>query len=428
MPLAINGTIDTITLVSGNTYEVDRAFPFGQVDSTSTSTVFTATVPGVYTLRDGVCVYLKNGVITSASGFTLNINGLGEKPVYQTMAAASQVTTAFNVNYTMLFVYNSTRISGGCWDMFYGYNSNENTIGYNIRNNAAITKMAEALTRYKIVFTKMDGTLLPCTATSNSTATTKTLTTTAFNPHGEIYYYSTTTGVAVDASPGASYMWVRYSGADLRYAFNKGTTLIAMAPIYIRCVPQSDGSVKLDGNDCIVQALPSTEDNKVYIYLGNPYDTYRIVLSESHPIYEYKNGAIRQWTNTPIADYTNYGLVKVRQSGGLMYDPTDNDIRINAASSATTKGGVAVNYPLTPGHQHEAAFYGLAKAAGADMASSSNPVGTYTSEAKSAIKTMLDISDSSLPTVTSSDNGKVLRVVNGAWAAASLLSANGVSF
>ena len=33
-----------------------------------------------------------------------------------------------------------------------------------------------------------------------------------------------------------------------------------------------------------------------------------------------------------------------------------------------------------------------------------------------------------LPTVTASDNGKVLRVVSGAWAAASLPSAAGVSF
>lgn len=100
------------------------AIPFGHVDSTSTATVFTATVDGISELRDGVCVYLKNGVVTSASGFTLNINGLGAKHVYQTMAAATAVTTLFNVNYTMLFVYNSTRVSGGCWDMFYGYNAN----------------------------------------------------------------------------------------------------------------------------------------------------------------------------------------------------------------------------------------------------------------------------------------------------------------
>lgn len=33
-----------------------------------------------------------------------------------------------------------------------------------------------------------------------------------------------------------------------------------------------------------------------------------------------------------------------------------------------------------------------------------------------------------LPAVTSSDNGKFLQVVNGAWAAATIPSANGVSF
>ena len=35
---------------------------------------------------------------------------------------------------------------------------------------------------------------------------------------------------------------------------------------------------------------------------------------------------------------------------------------------------------------------------------------------------------SGLPSVTSSDNGKVLQVVNGAWAAATIPNANGVSF
>nr|DAW64789.1 MAG TPA: hypothetical protein [Caudoviricetes sp.] len=33
-----------------------------------------------------------------------------------------------------------------------------------------------------------------------------------------------------------------------------------------------------------------------------------------------------------------------------------------------------------------------------------------------------------LPTVTASDNGKFLRVVNGAWAASDISDANGVSF
>lgn len=100
------------------------SIPFGQVDSTSTDTAYTAQIEGITSLYDGVCVYLKNGVITSnKNGFTLNINGLGAKPVYDTLAAATRSGTVFNVDYTMLFVYNSSRVSGGCWDIFYGYNS-----------------------------------------------------------------------------------------------------------------------------------------------------------------------------------------------------------------------------------------------------------------------------------------------------------------
>ena len=100
------------------------SIPFGQVDSTSTDTAYTAQIEGITSLYDGVCVYLKNGIITSnKNGFTLNINSLGAKPVYDTLAAATRSGTVFNVDYTMLFVYNSSRVSGGCWDIFYGYNS-----------------------------------------------------------------------------------------------------------------------------------------------------------------------------------------------------------------------------------------------------------------------------------------------------------------
>jgi len=119
------------------------SIPFGSVDAGSTSTVITATVDGVTELRDGVCAYIQNGVVTSASGWTLNVNGLGARPVYQTMAAATAVTTLFNVNYTMLFVYNSTRITGGCWDMFYGYNANTTYSNASLGHGYAICNTAE---------------------------------------------------------------------------------------------------------------------------------------------------------------------------------------------------------------------------------------------------------------------------------------------
>ncbi len=112
--------------------------PFGECDSTSTSTAFTATVPGIQELTDGVCCMIKNGVVTSESDFTLNINGLGAKPSYSNMATGNDITptdptrdtTIFNINYAMLFIYSSTIVEGGGWICYRGYDANTNTIGY----------------------------------------------------------------------------------------------------------------------------------------------------------------------------------------------------------------------------------------------------------------------------------------------------------
>lgn len=65
---------------------------------------------------------------------------------------------------------------------------------------------------------------------------------------------------------------------------------------------------------------------------------------------------------------------------------------MNSAGSGTIKLGTASGYALTPAHNHEIVFYGLTKAAGVDMASSNNAVGTYTEDAKFAIAEMLGMS------------------------------------
>ena len=98
----------------------DSAIPMGVVDNTSTASAYTATVTGITSLFDGVCVLLKNGVVSSASGFTININSLGAKPVYTNLAAATAETTIFDMNSTLLFIYDSTRVNGGCWVCYHG--------------------------------------------------------------------------------------------------------------------------------------------------------------------------------------------------------------------------------------------------------------------------------------------------------------------
>lgn len=293
--VAVLGSMSNAWVIGDGTFgNLGTILPMGTVDDTSTATVFTATVPGITELREGVCCYLTNGVITSAAGWTLEVNGLGALPVYQSLSVATQSSTIFNKNYSMLFIYNPVRVAGGCWDIFYGYN--DNTL-YNIRDYQADKTMVSALYRYMFVFTARDGRLVPSCDTSNSTSTSKTLSTTAFDPFMPIYYYSTTTTVSAGSSPSASYLYKKYYTANMRYGWNVSTTsLTTKTPVYVRCAPQTDNTAKLDGNNCIVQALPSTADGKIYIFLGYAYSAYQIELNEQHPIYQYAGGKIQLWT------------------------------------------------------------------------------------------------------------------------------------
>lgn len=277
--------------------------PYGAVDSTSTATVITATVDNFPTeLRDGVCAYIRNDIIASASGWTLNVNGTGAKPVYASNADATRVETLFNAASTYLFVYNSTRVSGGCWDIYYGYNSNDNTIGYNLRTNAATAPTKSKFYRYRILFTSPDGQyLIPSNTSSSTNATaTRSVNQDKIDPFGPIWYYSTTTAISAGASASASYLWLQYTGISFGYSFNRtGSTLTLTAkdPVYIKCAPQTDGSAIIDADTPFVQALPSTEDGKIYIFLGYADSATAVTLYYWHPVYYYKDNAIRLWTN-----------------------------------------------------------------------------------------------------------------------------------
>jgi len=329
----------------GGSAKNSEGIPYGEVASTSTSTAFTATVTGITELKDGTVVMLRNGVVTSASGFTININNLGAKPVYNNMAtgnsttptAPSRETTIFNINYTLMLVYSTTLVDGGCWINYRGYNSDTNTIGYQLRTNSTVMKTADQSRYYRMFFTSADGThWVPAnTGKDNSATSAKTVNQRPIDPFGRIIYFSYTTNFSAESDVGAAYCWDRYIFA-LGYSFNTtgaALTLTTKTPVYLKCSPQTNGSAIMDSTTPIVQALPSTADGKIYIFLGVAYSATNIELFTCHPVYYHDGTAIRQWT------------------------------------------GVA-----------------------------------------------------GLPSVTSSDNGKVLQVVNGAWAAATIPSANGVSF
>lgn len=281
------------------------SIPFGQVDSTSAATAFTATVDGITELRDGICVCLQNGVINSASGYTININNLGAKPVYNSKSGNASVD-AFTNGSSYLFVYNSTRISGGCWDMVTGYfESDTDYRAYQIRTNSQSLPASATIRSRRLLFTSADGSKYVPANTTGSTTTTypKIPTTTKINPFGAILYYNSTSNTHPGVTPSSTILYQQIN-IQLGYSFNWSTgqgdslTLTDNAPVYLKCIPQADGSAKIATNADIpiVQSLPTTDDGKIYIFLGNATSATTIELMLNHPVYYYKNGAIRLWT------------------------------------------------------------------------------------------------------------------------------------
>lgn len=276
------------------------SIPFGQVDVTSTSTVYTATVPGITELKSGVCVYLRNGVVTSASGFTVNINNLGAKPCYNNLTNATRDTTIFNVAYNFLFVYDEALDGGnGGWWIYRGYDANTNTIAYQVRTNSMSLPMESVTYRYRLFFTDMSGEhFVPSTNSTSTNATAaRAVNQAPIDPFGRIVYYGTTASVAAGSRPNAAYLWRQYA-ITLGYSFNRqgsALNLTLWKPVWLKCSPQTDGSAIIDATTPYVQDLPTTEDGYIYIYLGVAYSATQIELTLEHPVKWYKDGAIRNW-------------------------------------------------------------------------------------------------------------------------------------
>jgi len=123
--------------------------------------------------------------------------------------------------------------------------------------------------------------------------------------------------------------------------------------------------------------------------------------------------------NIPIASQSSLGVVKQAETGYSVSIQNDGTLKIVGADTATIKSGSSnSSRPILPVTTHVATFYGLTRAAGVNMASSANEVGTYTPEAKGAIQQMLGVSD----LIATAENSLV---ASKAYAISDIFTANG---
>ena len=227
----------------------------------------------------------------------------------------------------------------GCWKIA---DYDANTIAYQLRTNSYTRPMSDKVYRYRLLFTSADNTKwVPAnTSTSTNATASRSACQTKIDPFGEIVYYGSTSSVAAGSSPGATVLWQQYT-LTLGYSFNTtGSALVLThpAPVYLKCAPQSDGSAIIDSTTPYVQALPTTADGKIYILLGYAYGETTIELVVNHPVYYYKDGAIRRWTNASVSgNITGVNNITTGSSGGLLSG--FQGIELNTNGTLTTSGG-----------------------------------------------------------------------------------------
>ena len=99
----------------------DKSMAVGQANAAGTTSAYTATITGV-TLTHGTLIILYNAVGANAANATLNVNGLGAKPIYYNASAIP--ASRFPNKATCLLMYNTSIVSTGCWQLIYSYDSN----------------------------------------------------------------------------------------------------------------------------------------------------------------------------------------------------------------------------------------------------------------------------------------------------------------
>lgn len=145
-----------------------------------------------------------------------------------------------------------------------------------------------------------------------------------------------------------------------------------------------------------------------WIYINNNWEMFGSATIEAVSDVQVNGTSVVQdgVASIPMASTSDAGVVKINSNFGINNIPVGNNsyLAIERAKSSEIKGGTNSGHPVVPYYQHESTFYGLAKAAGDNTQSvSSNAVGTYTDEAKSAIKTMLGVSESPVQDVQIND-------------------------
>jgi len=236
----------------------------------------------------------------------------------------------------------------GVWRVMTMYDSNSNDTGYYHRRIYPNLKAGGAIHPYSIIMQLPNGKWSGITTTApnnpgkstvSPVATGKAASTSGFMLGHVLLMYANAT-YADTNNIGTYNIWSAHTGLiDARYSFNlansSGNGFTAYTPVYI-IGTVTNGLFYLDTTKWWTQTLPTTDDGKVYIYIGDAYDWYRITFTEDKPIYWYKNGAVRLYTDTYAASDDGSVISVARNTETTLATINGKTVKIQIPASDNT--------------------------------------------------------------------------------------------
>lgn len=344
---------DLATVATTGNYNdlINKPTIFGTSTSAADATEKVVSIPSITTLNTGQMIIVQPTITSTVANSTIKLNNFTAYPMRYNNAAITTSTDSivWNLNYPSIWVFDGTY-----W-VFAGHGIDSNTT-YTLNYSVDAGKYTAgtgsyAISRYSIIAQKANGTWEKITSTSAtySTGTSKTVNTNGFILN-QLRYYGTTTNVANGAKIATNVMYEKAASVDMRYSTNCGGTTTWAEGDYIYLVGTigNDGLFYLDTTTWWTNALPSTNNGKLYIRLGLALAAsgYTMSFFEDRPIFyhdgtgikEYRVADNKQDKLTAQTSYTSKGTsTKVPQittnALGQVTNITEVDISQQAALS-----------------------------------------------------------------------------------------------
>ena len=236
-------------------------------------------------------------------------------------AAGTYLHLVYDANQNTTSVFNiagsdARETVTGSWYVLNYYDSNSNW-GYYTRRVYSLMKAGpNKVFPYTLMLQTLDG-RYESTVTSSTTGTGKTKNAHGFRLDPLIWMYANATYNENNVI--GTYNTYHYHSElmDARYTFNlentSGKCFVANQPVYlVGTINATDGLFYLD-DIWWTQSLPNSANGKIYIYLGDAYDWYRMTFINPNPIYYYNRGGIRIYS----------GYAETAGTSNAVYDYND---------------------------------------------------------------------------------------------------------